>query len=242
MTTCKLTWRWRPTIAVWLSLATVTTVPGAAQVGADEVPLEVLAEDDFEENRRQWEFHDPEAWQYAVVEDRTVLSQFVKPSSYRPPHRSPYHVALLKDHVVGDFDLTVSVRSTEPDYGHRDACLFFGYVDAAHFYYVHLGKKTDPHANQIFIVNGADRQAISLTTTEGTNWDDQWHRVKVTRRVATGRIEVFFDNFDEPVMTAEDKTFPAGRVGLGSFDDRADWDDFELRGVPAELPTAAADE
>ena len=103
------------------------------------------------------------------------------------------------------------------------------------FYYVHLGKKADPHCNQIFIVNGADRKAISLTTTEGTPWTDQWHRIKVTRRADSGRIEVFFDDFETPAMTAEDKAFPAGRVGLGTFDDMADWDDFQLRGVPAKL-------
>ncbi len=136
---------------------------------------------------------------------------------------------------MGDFELTVSVKSTVDDYNHRDVCLFFGYVDPAHFYYVHIGKVADPHCNQVFIVNGADRKAISLTSTEGTQWTDEWHRVKLTRNAATGRIELFFDNFEKPAMTAEDKTFPAGRVGVGSFDDTADWDDFQLRGVPAKL-------
>ena len=50
----------------------------------------------------------------------------------------------------------------------------------------HLGKKTDDHANQIFIVNAAPRQKISTTTTPGTNWDDAWHHVKIVRRVADG--------------------------------------------------------
>ena len=61
-------------------------------------------------------------------------------------------------------------------------CIVFGYQDPAHFYYVHLGKKADDHANQIFIVNGADRKKISLTSTSGTNWDDKWHTVRVVRK------------------------------------------------------------
>lgn len=224
--------------AIAASAAVLLSLQPAASLQAQEtaeVELELVAEDDFEENRGQWEWLDPKSWQFAVSDERGVMSQFVRAASYKPPHRSPFHVALLKDQVVGDFELTVSVKSTVDDYRHRDACLFFGFVDPAHFYYVHIGKKADPHCNQIFIVNGADRKAISLTTTEGTHWTDGWHRVKLARNVESGSIEVYFDDFDEPIMTAQDKSFPTGRVGVGTFDDTADWDDFELRGVLQKL-------
>jgi hypothetical protein len=45
---------------------------------------------------------------------------------------------------------------------------------------------------------------------------------------------VFFDNLDEPVMTAEDKTFDWGRIGIGAFDDLGNFDDIELRGTLVE--------
>ena len=204
-----------------------------------EAELPVVAEDNFDKDAEQWEFLDPESWQYKTVDGESFLCQSVRSSKYAPPHRSPLHVALLKDHVVSDMELTVSVRSTVEDYPHRDACLFFNYVDSAHFYYVHIGKLGDPHCNQIFIVNGADRKAISKTTTEGTNWTDDWHRVKIVRTPATGAIEIYFDDLETPAMTAEDKTFTAGRVGVGTFDDTTDWDNFELRGTPAKLAEAA---
>jgi hypothetical protein len=123
------------------------------------------------------------------------------------------------------------VLSTYEDYGHRDAVVVFGYQDPAHMYYVHLGKKADDHANQIFIVNDAPRVKISRTSTPGTDWDDMWHHVRVTRKVSTGEIAIFFDNLENPVMTAVDKTFTWGQVGMGSFDDTTDWDDVQLRGV-----------
>ncbi|MBW8883948.1 MAG: hypothetical protein JF612_04050, partial [Planctomycetia bacterium] len=44
-------------------------------------------------------------------------------------------------------------------------------------------------------------------------------------------IEIYFDDLQKPVMTANDKTFAYGRIGLGTFDDTADWDDITLRGV-----------
>jgi len=34
----------------------------------------------------------------------------------------------------------------------------------------------------------------------------------------------------KPVMTANDKTFTWGRVGIGTFDDTGDWKEVTLRG------------
>ncbi len=203
---------------------------------AEDKALPLVYEDDFEDGAKHWQPTDEEAWKVKKTDAGQVYSQFKKRSSYDPPHRSPYNISLLKDINVGDFDLTVKVLSTHPDYGHRDACLFFGYQDPAHFYYVHLGKKTDDHANQIFIVNAADRTKISTKTTPGTDWDDEWHTVRIVRRVEDGTIKVFFDNMDEPIMEAKNDAFKWGRVGLGSFDDTTDWDNFQLRGVKVEKP------
>jgi hypothetical protein len=132
--------------------------------------------------------------------------------------------------------LTARVLSTHKDYPHRDCCLFFGYQDPANFYYVHLGKRTDDRANQIFIVNDAPRTKISLKTTSGTNWDDKWHTVRIVRYVKDGTIQVFFDDMDNPIMVAKDKTFTSGRIGVGSFDDTGDWDDIELKGLKVKRP------
>jgi hypothetical protein len=130
--------------------------------------------------------------------------------------------------------LTAKVRSTHPDYGHRYAVIVFGYQDPAHFYYVHLGKQADDHANQIFIVNDAARTKISLTSTSGTNWDDEWHTVRVIRKTEEGIIEIYYDDMTKPVMTAKDKTFASGQIGVGTFDDTSDWDDIVVRGTKVE--------
>jgi quinoprotein glucose dehydrogenase len=195
----------------------------------------ILFKEDFEAGATRWEPIDPAQWKHkAIGKEQHVYSQFEKKTSYKPPHRSPTNIALLKDLVIGDFELKARVLSTHPDYGHRDAVLVFGYQDPTRFYYVHLGKQADDHANQVFIVNGAPRTKISLTSTPGTNWDDQWHNVKIVRKVADGTIEIYFDDMEKPMMTAKDKTFAWGRIGIGTFDDTSDWDDIELRGVKVE--------
>jgi len=48
--------------------------------------------------------------------------------------------------------------------------------------------------------------------------------------VETGGIEVYFDDMIVPVMTAVSHRFLWGRVGVGSFDDKGQFDDVELRG------------
>lgn len=200
----------------------------ASPASAADLPL--VYEDSFDQGAKNWEPTDPKCWKVAEADGNKFFSQFEK-CKYSPPHRSPVNFALLKDVTVGDFILEAKCRSTVKDYGHRDMCLFFGYQDPSHFYYVHLGKQADDHANQIFIVNSAPRTKISTKTTPGTNWTDDWHHVKIVRRVADGTIEVYFDDMKTPVMTATDRTFASGRIGIGTFDDTGDWDDVKLFGT-----------
>jgi len=224
----------QPIFVLTLMSLTLISIFSTGLYAEDVLPI--VAEEDFESGSARWTPTDPAAWDIKTDGENHVLSGHKKKSDYSPPHRSPFNVALLNDVLVGDFDLTVKVLSTHKDYNHRDACLFFGYQDSAHFYYVHLGKKTDDHANQIFIVNEAPRTKISEKTTPGTNWDDKWHNVRIRRTVSDGLIEIFYDDMKTPIMVAHDKTFTWGQIGVGSFDDTADWDDVVLRGVKVKKP------
>lgn len=215
-------------------LSVIFSLLSTIEAFAADSELPVVVQENFEKGAEQWQPFDGKQWKVKEVDGGHVYSQFEKKSTYKPPHRSPLNIALLKDVVVGDLVLTAKVKSTHPDYGHRDACVVFGYQDSAHFYYVHLGAKTDDHANQIFIVNDAPRVKISTKTTPGTKWTDDWHTVKVVRKVADGTIEIYYDDMENPCMTASDKTLAAGQIGIGSFDDTADWDDVVVRGTKAE--------
>lgn len=213
---------------------TLLAVIFCGATGLADDAAKVSYRDDFQKGADNWEPMDKAIWTLRQKDENYVFSQFKKQSKYEPPVRSPVNIALLKDNEVGDFTLTAKVLSTHKDYGHRDAVLVFGHQDASHFYYVHLGKETDDHANQIFIVDGSPRTKISTKTSKGTPWDEKWHTVKIVRRVADGTIEVYFDDMKTPAMTASDKTFASGRIGIGSFDDTTDWDDIQLEGTAAK--------
>ena len=191
--------------------------------------MDLLAHEDFDEGIDNWEPTDPKAWKLEKKDSRTFYSLHAK-SNYKTKVRSPFNISLLKGSEVGDFVLDVDLRSTIKVYGHQDLCLFFGHQDPEHYYYVHLGRKADAHANSIFLVNNAPRVSIAKTRTEGTDWSRGWHRARIRREAASGKIEVFFDDMQEPVMTTIDKTFTHGRVGIGSFDDTGDFDAIRLWG------------
>jgi len=224
-----------------VAVATVALTAGLAAAG--ELP--VVCKQDFEagEPLAKWEPMDPKAWQIATVDGNKVLSMH-RQSKFKPKVRSPRNFALLRDTVVGDFVLDLRMQSKTKNYGHRDLCLFFGYQDPTHFYYVHMALRADSHAHSVFLVNDKPRTTLipkigediggEVYRTKGLVWGDGWHRVRLVRKVATGLIEVYFDDMDKPIMRAKDTTFAWGRVGVGSFDDLGNYDDIVLRGTKVE--------
>ena len=165
-------------------------------------------------------FSDPAAWRYRKRgQERPALELFQK-SKYEPLHRSPLNIALVDGQRFNSFVVDMKLQQTGKEYGHRDLCLFFGFQDPSHFYYAHIATKTDDHAHNLFLVNGAPRIKISTSTTSGHDWGkNDWHHVRIERNVETGSMKVFVNDMSEPIMTANDKTFGTGWIGWGSFDD-----------------------
>ncbi len=227
---------------MWRSTLFVLVAALAAPALAEEMPL--VFEDDFEgETTERWEMTDPRAWGIEEDGDEQVLA-LKRPSRYEPPVRSPRSVALVQDLDVGDFALEVRAKQTGREYNHRDLCVFFGYQDPANFYYVHLASVADPHANSIFLVDDAPRVSIAEERTDGTQWTNDWHTLRIERDTQSGEIRVYFDDMDTPVMRTTDKTFLSGTVGLGSFDDKGHFDKLKVWGTPPAVtdpPAADAD-
>jgi hypothetical protein len=236
----------RAALITCVALSMGWTLAGVSASAADPMPL--VYNDDFEHGMDHWQSRDAEGAEPSFViaevkgfDDKTTHAlRALGTSKFAPKFRSPPNFALLKDVTVGDFEITAKTQSTRPDAGpHRDMCVFWGYQDPTHFYYVHFGAKPDPHAGQIFIVDDAERLALTKNTTE-TPWTNGWQNIKVTRNVADGTMAVYFNDMDKPFMTAKDDKFKWGQVGLGTFDDNGNWDDFELHGVEVKAPAKDA--
>ena len=160
---------------------------------------------------------DAKAWRVSNAKGKPAL-ELSGASNYEYKVQSPRSIALLTDRKFGDFVFEAELLQTSGDYAHRDLCLFFGFQDPGHYYYVHFASKTDDRANQIFIVNDKPFTKITSKTTSGSEWGaDKWHKVRVQR--IGGSITVWFDDMEKPAMLAEDKTFGSGTIGFGSYND-----------------------
>ncbi|MEM6364403.1 MAG: hypothetical protein AAF745_08250 [Planctomycetota bacterium] len=208
---------------------------------AIEPSSQILFEADFESDDggrlaalndlHDWEFLDAATWRASGDANNGTIEITARKSDYQPPTRSPGHVGLVRNLIIGDCEIRFRVRSTKDTGNHRDCCVFFGYQDSSHFYYCHLGAKPDPHSGQIMIVDDAPRLALT-TNDKPTPWDDDWHEVLLRRDTRSGLIEVYFDDMATPHMSVVDHTFGEGRVGIGSFDDLNEFDDFTITRLP----------
>ncbi len=189
--------------------------------------MRCVFEDDFEAGMGRWELFDPKTWRVTERDGNHAAEITARESEYAADVRSPFHIALVEDLKVGDAVIDFRVRSTLDTGDHRDCCVFVSHQDPTHFYYAHLGARPDPNSGQIMIVDGAPRRPLT-DNTRLVPWDDQWHDVRLERRLKDGTIRVYFDNMEKPLMEATDTTFGAGRIGIGSFDDRNEFDDVRV--------------
>ena len=118
---------------------------------------------------------DPAVWKFGKDENGNGFLELAYDrknykSTYTPKHRSPVHIALLKQYPLTDFVMDVELQSTTEPYDHQSLCLFFGFVSPEKYYYVHLARKADMNAHNVFIVNDAARKNIAKETTKGVEW------------------------------------------------------------------------
>lgn len=166
--------------------------------------------------------------------------------------RRPFEYAVLKSGPeLGSFDLSAKVRLDErANVNNRDIIVVFGWKSDTEYYYAHLSQDNTiyPH-NGIFKVNGKDRERIDVQWDGKVGappavTDEEWHDVRVVRCVDSGDIAVYVDGVDTPLLTAKDTTFPAGRVGFGSFDNFGRMRDLTVTATPSDTtgPTATVKE
>jgi len=169
-------------------------------------------------------FSSPGDWKRVKKGDRFALEQNKSGDEYNPPHKSPTNIGLIDGMAFDSFVLEFDVNQHGRKYDHRDACVFFNFVDPTNYYYAHLGATRDQHAYQIFIVDDKPRTRITSDPTPpgGVDWAKKtWHSVRVVRGGDSGRIEVYVNDMSEPAMVATDTSHGAGHLGFGSFDDQA---------------------
>ncbi len=112
--------------------------------------------------------------------------------------------------------------------------LLFGYEDPEHFYYAHVSNDSDGKTHSIIMrVESTGRTPIHLEKSPEAALAAGWQTIRVSHE-ADGSISVWVDDREEPVMTAKDTRYPVGRIGFGSFNDTAEFDEVTIIGERVE--------
>ncbi len=166
--------------------------------------------------------------------DRDVL-RLIQKRGPLPGPRRPIQFALAEIPDALRVTLEADVRPLG-----RSLLIVFGYRDPAHFDYAHLSVDTaskQPVHNGVFHVYGGERVRISSERGPAAFAESgRWYRVRLDYDGATGRVSVTVDGRPVPALEAVDMSLGAGKVGLGSFDETAEFKNIR---VAAEAPAVA---
>ena len=163
-----------------------------------------------------------------ITDGKLILYKAGIPSG---PIRKPSALAIFKSKPFEKVIIKSEIKSTAADsIIRRDMDIIVGYESSTRFYYVHLAGVTDDVHNGIFLVDNADRRRIDSGKSQPQLKDRKWHNVKVSRDGKSGKINVYFDNSEKPVLEANDTTISSGQVGVGSFDDSGEFRNISIEG------------
>ena len=145
--------------------------------------------------------------------------------------------------MATSFQLDLMVRSTSPKASFADVVIVLGYQSKLSYYYAHLCDQAGDTSHGIYRVDGDHRRPITKQRNAGVTWGGRWHHVRVVRRWREGgAIMVYFDDMSAPVLTAASLRFDLGRIGVGSYNDLADFDSITLRAIAREADGTPRDQ
>lgn len=168
-----------------------------------------------------WEVPDAADWKLEGEGAGGVL-HLVTGREPLPGPRRPYQFALAETGAFERLKIEADVKPLG-----RSLLLVFAYHDPAHFDYAHLSTDTgvkQPVHNGIFHVYGGERVRISSEAGppafEATG---RWYHVELNYDGASGAVEVKVDGKTLPALRAVDVSLGSGKIGIGSFDETADF-------------------
>lgn len=172
-------------------------------------------------------------WTVPIASDWKVDGDVLRLTVPRPSEkpRRPTQFALAETPPLSRVTLEADVKRQEGK--GMSLILVYAYRDADHFNYAHLSSDLPSavaYHNGIFHVYGGDRVRISSVDGPAALPDTAWHRVRLNYDAKTGVATVAVDGTELPSLKAADYSLGAGKVGIGSFFNTADFRNIRITG------------
>ncbi|MCF6324799.1 MAG: alginate lyase family protein [Gammaproteobacteria bacterium] len=133
--------------------------------------------------------------------------------------------------AYGDFTFTARARLGDDVDSNAlaDYAVVFGFQNANNYYFAMFNNQQS--ATQLFKVIDGNRTALPKEASSDWLTDNLYHRIVISR--SGSEIKVYFDG--TLILSATDSSLGAGRVGVGSYNDSAYFDDVSVTGA-VDLP------
>jgi hypothetical protein len=169
-------------------------------------------------------------WAIDKSDGETVLRMLTAtPQNPSPKPRRPVQYALAETPPFEEVTLEAEVKRNG-----GSLILVYAWRGPNHFNYAHLSvdaAQKQPVHNGIFHVYGGDRVRISKEEGPGALPDQEWTPVKLIYSAKTGEVRVEVRGQAAPGLRAVDLSLGAGRVGLGSFFEKAEFRRVKITGT-----------
>lgn len=183
--------------------------------------------DDFNAgNADNWQLQNPTRWKIAPENDgKGYMLHLADPNYDSPADKLLGEYALLKQEIFhgSEFKLSLAIQSTEDLLINRNAdyAIVFGYTDAKNYYYVQF------HPYDV-VINRIENGVRTIFQKYAANI--------IFDKFVPILIELFSDSLKvtvsgEELVTQPLSNVPVGQVGLGSFNDMAYFDNFNLEAI-----------
>jgi hypothetical protein len=140
------------------------------------------------------------------------------------------NLAIHPTPVPEKFRLTATVRSTGTASAWNDLSVIFAYADEDNYAYASFNESNDGGTSGLFAV--VDGVAAEIVDIPNSLFADVDHSVQIDQ--SGGSVEVRLDG--ELVASATSAVFGAGKVGFGTRNDGASFDDLKVATAPVDPP------
>lgn len=164
---------------------------------------------------------------WSVVMDEGDYAYFLSATGYPALSGDRLGEYSLLPGNYGNFTMTLQARLGDAvgSNAQADFAIVFGYQNADNYFYMMFNN--DVNYTALFKVVSGVRQQIAIAEQDWVT-DNLYHAVEISHR-SGGEITVLFDG--AMVFTVIDAAFPTGRVGVGSLNNSAYFDDVSVRGA-----------
>lgn len=197
------------------------------------IPPSEYVENFEDESAQGWVALNDSRWTLGY--DNGDQSLYINTSNYQQQSGGrPGEYVIFNEYYYGDFSFSCDVRSIDELDWYTDYCLIFGYQSENNYYLFKVSKSSN-YTGFFKVVGGQleEIQGVIAYLLE----DNNYHNMKIIR---SGKIiSIKWNNYT--VINICDETFGSGKLGFGSFDNAAAFDNIVINVADPDQPQATPD-